>query len=181
LCVPASSSVPLLGCIAWLIQPFVASGNSRFVGFCYDGPLSDSEAGRAESASFCFFWVTELERRWLTESPPVDRQTRAICGVAKCLRRSGAKSGQRPLTRQAVGWKGQVAFRSQPRERVRNPHPQGAGQAPRKIRRIPRKTWLLCDKNPTKMWVDTVNGADQTVNFGFHYGTALGRQRRSSE
>jgi hypothetical protein len=51
LCVPASSSVVLLGCIAWLIQPFVASGNSRFVGFCYDGPLSDSEAGLAESAS----------------------------------------------------------------------------------------------------------------------------------
>jgi hypothetical protein len=44
--VPASSSAVLLGCIAWLIQPLVASGNSRFVGFCYDGLLSDSEAGQ---------------------------------------------------------------------------------------------------------------------------------------
>jgi hypothetical protein len=43
--VPAPSSVVLRGCIAWLIQPFVASGNSRFVGFCYGG-LADRVGSR---------------------------------------------------------------------------------------------------------------------------------------
>jgi hypothetical protein len=30
----------------------------------------------------------------------------------------------------------------------------------------PAQNWLLCDRNPTKMWVDTVNGAFQVVGCG---------------
>jgi hypothetical protein len=34
--------------------------------------------------------------------------------------------------------------------------------------------------NPAKMWVDHVNGADQSVNFGCRYANLLGRELGSS-
>jgi hypothetical protein len=105
--------------------------------------------------------VTELEQRWLTESPPVDRQKRVMAAPPIACVGVGTKSSQRSLTPDKQ-WP-EKAKSASDHKSVSVSERLICSRLSAESRAKPR---CFATRNPTKMWVDTVNGADQGVNFG---------------